>query len=40
MAGQGPIVRDKLAATGRYDRISLHSDLAGIDRFVLARTLT
>jgi len=40
MAGQGPIVEAKLEATGHYDRVCLRPDLAGIDRFVLARTLT
>jgi release factor glutamine methyltransferase len=40
MAGQAPIVRDKLEATGHYDRVTLHPDLDGIHRFVLARTLT
>lgn len=39
MAGQGAIVQAKLAATGHYDRICLYPDLAGIDRFVMARTV-
>ena len=39
MAGQSEILQAKLAATGRYDRICSYPDLAGIDRFVLARTV-
>ncbi|MDB9495000.1 peptide chain release factor N(5)-glutamine methyltransferase [Spirulina major CS-329] len=39
MAGQAPTVADLLRAQGQYHRIQLYSDLAGIERFVLAYTL-
>ena len=37
MAGQGEAVRDLLLAQNRYTDIEIINDLAGLDRFVLAR---
>lgn len=37
MAGQGESVRDLLVAQGSYTDIEIINDLAGLDRFVLAR---
>jgi release factor glutamine methyltransferase len=37
MAGQGEAVRDLLVAQNRYMEIEIINDLAGLDRFVLAR---
>lgn len=37
MAGQGEAVRDLLVAQNRYTDIEIINDLAGLDRFVLAR---
>ena len=37
MAGQAKAVVDLLRQQGSYDRITVHCDLAGIERFVLAR---
>ncbi|MBE9203601.1 peptide chain release factor N(5)-glutamine methyltransferase [Synechocystis salina LEGE 06099] len=39
MAGQAPIVAELLRASGSYQDIQIHRDLAGIERFVSARTL-
>lgn len=36
MAGQAPAVRELCHRQGNYQQISIHPDLAGIDRFVLA----
>lgn len=36
MAGQATTVAQRLQAQGCYSRITIHADLAGIDRFVLA----
>lgn len=36
MAGQAPEVRRLLESQGSYQKISIHPDLAGIDRFALA----
>ena len=37
MAGQAKAVVDLLRQQGHYDRIAVHRDLAGIERFVVAR---
>ncbi len=37
MAGQGETIRDLLIANGNYTNIEIIDDLAGLDRFVLAR---
>ena len=37
MSGQGAAVRDRLVAQGDYTNIEIITDLAGLDRFVLAR---
>jgi release factor glutamine methyltransferase len=39
MAGQAPMVAELLRANGTYQDIQIHRDLAGIERFVSARTL-
>lgn len=39
MAGQGEAVRDLLVAQNRYTDIEVINDLAGLDRFVLARVI-
>jgi release factor glutamine methyltransferase len=39
MAGQAPTVADLLRDHGQYHRIQIYTDLAGIERFVLAYTL-
>ncbi|AIE75524.1 MULTISPECIES: peptide chain release factor N(5)-glutamine methyltransferase [unclassified Synechocystis] len=39
MVGQAPIVAQQLKVTGCYQDIQIHLDLAGIERFVSARTL-
>ncbi|MBE9175132.1 peptide chain release factor N(5)-glutamine methyltransferase [Synechocystis salina LEGE 06155] len=39
MAGQAPTVAALLKASGAYQDIHIHRDLAGIERFVCARTL-
>jgi release factor glutamine methyltransferase len=36
MAGQSEQVMELLEKQGDYDRIQVHADLAGIDRFILA----
>ena len=36
MAGQAPLVRQLLNSQGSYQKISIHPDLAGIERFALA----
>jgi release factor glutamine methyltransferase len=37
MAGQADIVRDLISRNGNYCNIEIHQDLAGIERFALAR---
>lgn len=37
MAGQAPAIAQLLAADGRYEHIQIHTDLAGIERFVSAQ---
>lgn len=36
MAGQAETVRELLVSNGNYDNISIHADLAGIERFAVA----
>jgi len=36
MAGQGSMVRELLVSNGNYSNISIHADLAGIERFAVA----
>jgi len=36
MAGQGSMVRELLVSNGNYGNISIHADLAGIERFAVA----